>query len=199
MWSILSFIDASSNSAPAGLRTEWPLSQSIGHDHVTYVSRRFRCVSMRPRAGMTLLTGPISAHFFLSRAARGRCDKQGAEGNPHRAQASRRQPEVCHRSADPRYVCWRSKHGLAARHTLCTPAKLTVEELTRYLIHAVHAGVAYGHGSFNVAICQWLQTIGGVRCNGSCCNGNGRSRPTVSVHAHCGHCYVTVLPPSCAT
>ena len=84
---------------------------------------------MHPRARMTPCLGPISAHFFLSRAARGRCDKQGAEGNPHRAQASRRQPEVCHRSADPRYVCWRSKHGLAARHTLCTPAKLTVDKL----------------------------------------------------------------------
>ena len=82
-----------------------------------------------PSCRNDLLTGPILAHFFLSRAARGRCDKQGAEGNPHRAQASRRQPEVCHRSADPRYVCWRSKHGLAARHTLCTPAKLTVDTL----------------------------------------------------------------------
>jgi len=71
----------------------------IGRDHVTYVSRRFRCVSMRPRVRMTPSLGPISADFFLSRAARGRWNKQGAEGHPHHARVPRRQPKACLRCA----------------------------------------------------------------------------------------------------
>ena len=130
----------------------------------------------------------ISAHFFLSRAARGRCDKQGAEGNPHRARAPRRQPEVCHRSADSRYVCC-AQSTASLRVTLST--RLQNSQLTSYLIHAVHAGVAYTwflqRGWLPMATnYDWL---GGVRYNGSCCNGDGRSRPTVpSIHVHL-HCY----------
>ena len=103
------------------LRRKSPSSQSIGRDHITYVSRRFRCVSMRRSRENDTLPRLISAHFFLSRAARGRCDKQGAEGNPHRARAPRRQPEVCHRSADSRYVCCaQSTASLRVTHsTVC--------------------------------------------------------------------------------
>ena len=89
---------------------------------------------MRPRVRMTLLTGPISAHFFLSRAARGRCDKQGAEGHPHRARAPRRQPEACRRAADPRYVySAQSTASLRIEHS----PYLHHGRLKSYLIHAV--------------------------------------------------------------
>ena len=131
---------------------------------------------------------PNPRPFFLSRAVRGRCDKQGAEGNPHRARAPRRQPEVCHRSADSRYVCC-AQSTASLRVTLST--RLQNSQLTSYLIHAVHAGVAYTwflqRGWLPMATnYDWL---GGVRYNGSCCNGDGRSRPTVpSNHVHL-HCY----------
>ena len=137
----------------------------------------------------------ISAHFFPSRAARGRCDKQGAEGNPHRAQAPRRQPEVCHRSADSRYVC--CAQSTASLHvTLST--RLQNSQLTSYLIHAVHAGVAYtwflqrgwlpmATTMTGLVVCVTMALVAmETAAHGRWC------RPIMYI------CTVTVLPGSCA-
>ena len=156
-------------------------AQSIARDHITYQGRRHRCVSMRPRVRMTLLTGPITAHFFLSRAARGRWNKQGAEGHPHRARVPRRQPKACLRFADSRCVC-------CAQSSASLRVKLSVNlRLDKVLdTHCAHrCGVHMVPSMCLLPMATNYQWLGGVHYNGSCCIGDGRSQPTVpSVQAH---------------
>ena len=112
----------------------------------------------------------ISAHFFLSRAARGRWNKQGAEGHPHRARAPRRQPEACLRAADPRYVySAQSTASLRVEHS----PHLQHGRLKSYLIHAVCTHDT-GRGVHFVPS-MWLPMgttyvwLGDVHCNSSGC------------------------------
>ena len=149
---------------------------------------------MRPRVRMTLLTGPISAHFFLSRAARGRWNKQGAEGHPHRARAPRRQPEACRRAADPRYVySAQSTASLRVEHS----PHLQHGRLKSYLIHAVCTqDVAYT--LFLQCGCQWVQPMSGLATYIAMAlvafetAAHGRPcRPFIYI------CTVAVLPGSC--
>ena len=172
-------VHASSSLALGRLRCEPPASQSIGRDRIAY-----RCVTVSSRAGMTPSLSPISAIFFLSRAARGRCSQQCAE-RPSTSCTSteaetRGLPSLCR----SKVRLLRSKYHLAARQTLYTSAKLTVEKLldTRY---ACRPGVHMVPSTWLLPMATDYDWFGDAHCNGSGCNENGRSRPTVqSVHAH---------------
>ena len=108
--------------------------------------------------------------------------------NLHRARAPRRHPLACHRSADSRYVCC-AQSIASLRVTLST--HLQNSQLTSYLIHACahRCGIHLVPSMWLLQMATNYDWLGCVHCNGSDCNRDGRSRPTVpSIHAHV-HCY----------
>ena len=117
---------------------------------------------------------PIPGSFF----PKPRCARQVKQTRRRRPSSSctsieaatRGLPSLC----QPTVRLLRSKHRLAARETLCIPAKLTVDKLLDWFLQ-----------------CGWLPMatyydwLGDVHWNSSSCNGDGRSRPAVPfVRAH---------------